>query len=138
MPPYSPSRREPDPGPRGAVAARPPRNGPGTAALALGPVALVSLWTLLGGLVLGPLALVLGLLGRRRAGRGGATNGTVALVGAVTGGLALAASAALVAVGVSFLDSDEFEHFGDCMRNAGSASEERRCEENLRAGVGRE
>ena len=46
-------------------------------------------WTILGGLLLGLLAVIFGILGFRRGKRGQATNGTLAVVGAVIGGLAL-------------------------------------------------
>ncbi|WP_030672571.1 DUF4190 domain-containing protein [Streptomyces rimosus] len=79
------------------MAARPPRNGIGITALVLGIVSLV-----LGVLVIlfwmtwlpGLLAVIFGIIGMRRDRKGLATNGTVAMVGTVLGGLGLAVSIA--------------------------------------------
>ncbi|GAA2455954.1 DUF4190 domain-containing protein [Streptomyces macrosporus] len=136
---HSSPRQGWDPGTQGttATAARPPRNGLGIAALVLGLIALVSFWTVFGGVVLGLVALVLGIVGHRRVKRGEATNGAMALIGAIAGGLALAASVAVIAAGVSFLNSEEFGNLEDCLRNADSAAEERQCEQDFRNDVER-
>ncbi len=69
----------------------------------LGILALVSCWTVIGGVVLGIVAIVLGVLGRSRAKRGQASNGGMAVAGIVTGALGLLASVAIgVVVGVAF------------------------------------
>ncbi|MEV5611650.1 DUF4190 domain-containing protein [Streptomyces sp. NPDC052225] len=77
-----------------------PRNGFGVAALVLGIATAVGfvLWPL--AIVTGVLAVVLGVLGRRRAGRGAATNGGQALAGFICGlgGLLLALLLAVVFV----------------------------------------
>ncbi|AXG80573.1 DUF4190 domain-containing protein [Streptomyces paludis] len=64
---------------------QPPANGLGTAALVLGIISVVGfcLWGL--NIVIGILALVFGIIGRRRAGRGEATNGGMALAGIILG-----------------------------------------------------
>lgn len=79
----------------GAPGAGPPRNGIGTAALVLGIVTAVGflLWPL--ALVTGVLAVIFGVIGRRRAGQGVATNGGQAL-----GGLICGVGGLLSAVGV--------------------------------------
>ncbi|MFI1863604.1 DUF4190 domain-containing protein [Streptomyces jumonjinensis] len=71
----------------------PPRNGLGISALVLGIVGVVFgfipfLFWITG--ILGVLALIFGLIGRGRAGKGLATNRGVALSGAILGGLATA------------------------------------------------
>lgn len=76
------------PAPQMYVPAPQPRNGLGTAALVLGIIAAVFafvpfMWWL--GFILGILATVFGLVGRGRAKRMRATNGGVALAGAITG-----------------------------------------------------
>ncbi|KOG75560.1 MULTISPECIES: DUF4190 domain-containing protein [Streptomyces] len=103
--PWSPPPPGPAPDPASApwtpyqtdplLAARPPRNGMGITALVLGIVSLV-----LGVLVFlfwmtwlpGLLAVIFGIIGMRHARRGQATNGTMAMVGMILGGLGLAVS----------------------------------------------
>ncbi|MGV9558281.1 DUF4190 domain-containing protein [Streptomyces sp. NPDC003401] len=104
-----------------------PRNGFGIAALVLGVVAVVSFWTVVGGIVLGLLAVVFGVLGRRRARRGVATNGVMAVIGAVTGALGLIGSSVVLALGVSLLNSDEFQNYSDCVEHAGTQAEREQC-----------
>ncbi|MGH3308974.1 MAG: DUF4190 domain-containing protein [Streptomyces sp.] len=109
----------------------PPRNGFGIAALTLGLIGGVLFWTILGGLLLGLLAVIFGILGFRRGKRGQATNGTLAIVGAVIGGLALIASAVVAAVGLSLVNSGEFDNLEDCVRNAQTQAEERKCQDDF-------
>ncbi|HEX5568234.1 MAG TPA: DUF4190 domain-containing protein [Streptomyces sp.] len=109
-----------------------PRNGVGIAALVLGLLGLVLFWTVIGGVVLGLPAVVSGVIGRRRGSRGEATNGTMALIGAIAGGLALVVTTAVVAAGVSFLNSEEFGDFEKCVDNSDTAAERQRCEEDFR------
>ncbi|MER5441714.1 DUF4190 domain-containing protein [Streptomyces sp. NPDC002790] len=79
----------------GVPGAPPPRNGLGVAALVLGIVTAIGfvLWPL--AIVTGVLAVIFGVVGRRRAGRGAATNGGQAL-----GGLICGVGGLLSAVGV--------------------------------------
>jgi Na+/melibiose symporter-like transporter len=116
------------PGPAG----RPPRNGLGIAALVVGVIGLLLFWTVLGGVLLGIVAVVLGIIGFRRAKKGEATNGAMALIGAIAGGLALVASVVIIAAGVSLLNSEEFDNLEDCLRNANSTAEEQQCERDFR------
>ncbi|MCF4136853.1 DUF4190 domain-containing protein [Streptomyces sp. Tue 6430] len=128
-PPYgqstpSPSYGQPTP-PYGTPPER--RNGFGIAALVLGIVAVVLFWTVFGGILLGLLAVVFGVLGHRRARRGVATNGVMAIVGAVTGALGLIGSSVILAAGVSMLNSDEFKNYSDCVEHAGTQAEREQC-----------
>jgi hypothetical protein len=100
--------------------ARPPRNGLGVAALILGILALLAAVSILGGILLGLVAIILGVLGWRRAKRGEATNGGLAVVGLVTGSLAVLISAGLLALGVSVLQSPVGRDYQECIRNAGN------------------
>ncbi|MFI6943104.1 DUF4190 domain-containing protein [Streptomyces sp. NPDC050418] len=86
--PGSPYPMAPPPGPYMMQ----PRNGLGIAGLVLGIIGTVLFLTIWVGIVLGILALIFGLIGRGRAKRGEATNGGVALAGAILGGIALLAS----------------------------------------------
>ncbi|PJE95681.1 hypothetical protein CUT44_22230 [Streptomyces carminius] len=103
----------------------------GIAALVLGILALVTFWTVLGGILLGVAAIVFGIIGYRRKKRGEATNGAMALIGAIAGALGLVASGLILAAGVSILNSEEFDNYRDCMEAANSTSEERQCAEDF-------
>ncbi|MEU3188003.1 DUF4190 domain-containing protein [Streptomyces sp. NPDC006923] len=74
-----------------------PSNGMGIAAMVLGiiAVAVFCLWGL--GVILGVLALIFGIIGRRRARRGQATNGGMALAGIILGAIGAVISGAFVA-----------------------------------------
>ncbi|MET7599693.1 MULTISPECIES: DUF4190 domain-containing protein [unclassified Streptomyces] len=90
-----------------------PSNGMGTTSLVLGIIAAVlfCLWPV--AIVLGILALVFGVIGRRRAGRGEATNPGQALAGIICGAVGL-----LLGIGFAVLifalpdDNDEDPYFG--------------------------
>ncbi|GAA2274568.1 hypothetical protein GCM10010145_51820 [Streptomyces ruber] len=103
------------------------RNGFGVAALVLGLLGAVLFWTVLGGIILGLLAVIFGILGYRRKKRGVATNGAMAIIGAVVGALALVVSAILLAAGVSLLNSEEFKSYSDCIRHADTQAEQEQC-----------
>lgn len=101
-----------------AAPVRGTRNGLGVAALVLGILALLGGLFVVGGL-LGLVAIGLGIAGRRRARRGEASNGGMALAGIVLGALGLLLSIA-VAVGVSQLvDPEQFRDLSDCLASAG-------------------
>ncbi|MDX3854387.1 DUF4190 domain-containing protein [Streptomyces sp. AK02-01A] len=74
-----------------------PSNGMGIAAMVLGiiAVAVFCIWGL--GVILGVLALIFGIIGRRRARRGQATNGGMALAGIILGAIGAVISGAFVA-----------------------------------------
>ncbi|MEU5462882.1 DUF4190 domain-containing protein [Streptomyces althioticus] len=103
------------------------RNGFGIAALVLGIVGVLLFWTAFGGIVLGLLAVVFGVLGFRRGRRGVATNGTMAIIGAVLGALTLVVSSVLLALGVAVINSDEFKSYQDCIEQANTQSERQDC-----------
>jgi hypothetical protein len=97
------------------------------AALVLGVVACIFFWTVFGGIILGLLGLVLGIIAARRARGGRAPHRGMAVAGAVLGALALIVSSAIVAIGVSFLNSDTFKDYNDCMKHADSRSDRDHC-----------
>lgn len=114
----------------------PKRNGLGTAALVLGLLALILFWTIVGGIVLGLLAIGLGIAGRRRATRGEADNGGVAVAGVVLGVLSLLASAAVVAAGVSLFNSDSGQDLLDCLEQASDQAALEQCQREFEDSVG--
>ncbi|GAB2933212.1 hypothetical protein GCM10027047_32050 [Rhodococcus aerolatus] len=96
-----------------------PRNGLGVAALVLGILAILTSFTVIGGVLLGLLAVVLGFVGRGRAKKGQATNGGVALAGIITGLVGLVLGILLVVVGVSLFNSSGGSDFISCVNDAG-------------------
>ena len=92
------------------------RNGLGVAALVLGILAALTGFFVIGGLF-GVVAIVLGFLGRGRAKRGEATNGGMALAGIILGVIGVLLTAAVIAIGASFLG--EFGTLSECLSSAG-------------------
>jgi hypothetical protein len=105
--------------PYGAGPGRPKRNGLGIAALVVGLLALLTSITLVGGIVLGIVAIVLGVLGRGRAKRGEADNGGTAVAGLVLGVVGLLLSLLFLAIGVAIFSSDSAQNLIDCLEQAG-------------------
>jgi uncharacterized membrane protein len=101
------------------------------AALVLGIVALVLFWTVFGGIVLGLAAVVLGIIGARKARGGRAPHGKMSVVGAVLGALALIVSVVILAIGASILGSDEYKNLDECVRDATTQSEREACEKDF-------
>ncbi|MGW7080417.1 DUF4190 domain-containing protein [Streptomyces sp. NPDC054866] len=97
------------------------------AALVLGILAILLFWTVIGGVLLGLLAVIFGIIGARKARGGRAPYGKMSIVGAVLGGLGLIASAVIIAIGASILNSDEYKNFDDCVKHADSQSERDAC-----------
>lgn len=107
-----------------------PRNGKGSASLALG-LASLALMALLPplALVLGALALVLGLLGRGRALRGQASNPGQALGGVVSGAIGVVISVGvLISTGVFFVDhQSQIQRLARCELHAATAHAQQAC-----------
>nr|MCH9732457.1 DUF4190 domain-containing protein [Actinomycetes bacterium] len=78
-------------------AAAAPKNGMGVASLV---VAIIALFSVVGGVVLGVVAVILGFLGRGRVKRGEADNGGVAIAGIVLGLLSIVVSIVVIAIAV--------------------------------------
>jgi membrane-bound ClpP family serine protease len=146
-----PSDRPPEPAPQpqpggpghGAYpAARPRRNGMGTAALVVGVVALVLVALILFspiGVLLGLVAVVLGIVGIVLANRGEADNRGQAVAGLVTGGLAVLIGLFLaVSIGTFFATNvNDFRQFGRCIDNARSDQARQACGEQLATNLDR-
>ena len=108
------------------------RNGMGVAALVLGILGAFCLfWT-----VIAPaLGVVFGVVGRRRAKRGEASNGGVALAGAILGGVGLLFAA--VFYGVLIANADAVSRYYDCVQAAnGDTVVEQQCQDQFRADLG--
>lgn len=113
-----------------------PRNGLGIAALVLGLLALLSSWTVVGGIVFGLLAIVLGVIGRGRAKRGEANNGGLALAGIILGALGLLISIGIIAGIASLLGSDTVQDLQDCIDRAATDAEVQQCQTDLQEDLG--
>jgi hypothetical protein len=112
------------------------RNGMGTAALVVGIVALVLVILLLFsplGAFLGLLAILFGILGLIRVGRGEADNRGQAVAGLVTGAVALLFGILFtISVGTWFATHvNDFRNFGNCMDNATGAAAREQCGREL-------
>lgn len=112
------------------------RNGFGIAALVLGVLSLFGVLTVLFGVLLGVLAVVFGLLGRRRAQRGEADNGGMALAGLISGVIALLLSVAIVVAAVVFLRSSTGRDLRNCLRQAqGNSAATTGCQRNFQRDI---
>lgn len=104
--------------------------GMATAALVLGILALLTSFTVIGGIVLGILALILGILALRKANRGEADGRGRAIAGIVTGVLGVIIAVVLVAVGASLLNSKSGKNLQSCLKNAnGNQSAVQKCQQ---------
>lgn len=121
-------------GQSGGMAAA-PRNGLGIAALVLGIIGALLFWTVIGGLVLGLLALIFGIIGYRRTRRGEATNGAMSIIGAILGTLAFIASGVILAAGISLFNSHDFKNLQDCVKHAHTQSAQQQCRNDYKHSV---
>lgn len=96
-----------------------PKNGLGIAALVVAIFALLSCWTVMGGIILGIVAVVLGIVGRSRAKSGQATNGGVAVAGIFLGVLGVVVSLVFIPIWVSLFKDVGFTDYADCVAKAG-------------------
>ncbi|MFJ3580683.1 DUF4190 domain-containing protein [Streptomyces sp. NPDC090127] len=90
---------------------QPPSNGMGTAAMVLGIIAVAGFCMYGLGVVLGILALVFGVIGRKKVQRGEANNGGMATAGIVLGSIGILVSAVFLAFIIWAIAQDE--SFGD-------------------------
>ena len=96
--------------------------------------AIIALFSVVGGVVLGFVAIVLGFLGRGRVKRGEATNGGVAIAGIVLGFLSIVVSVAFI--GIVFWGFNQVGGTGlvDCMSKAGNDPDaQQACQEQFQS-----
>jgi O-antigen ligase len=104
-----------------------------TAALVLGILALITSWTVIGGILLGLLAVIFGIVGLRRANRGLALGRGRAIAGIILGLLGIVVAGLLIAVGVSLFNSDEGRNLRDCLNDAGNNQTQiQQCQDEFR------
>ncbi len=92
-------------------------NGLAIAALILGILALLSCWTVVGGIVFGLVAIVLGLFGVRRSRTTNSGSG-MAIGGVILGVLGLLAAVALIVFGVSMFNKVGGGDYVSCVNDA--------------------
>ena len=104
-----------------------------TAAMVLGILAILTCWTVWGGVLLGLLAIIFGIIAARRARRGiGAGRGR-AITGIVTGAIGLLLAVVLIAVGLSILNSPATKDLRSCLKDAGSNQQQvQQCQNEYR------
>ena len=108
-------------------------SGLAIAALVLGILALVTCFTVVGGVVLGLLAIIFGIIAVRGANRGVRTGKGMAIGGIVTGALGLVLAIVLIAVGVSILNSPAGKNLRSCLEKAHSDQQAvNRCQDRYR------
>jgi hypothetical protein len=76
--------------------------------------------TVVGGVVLGVVAIILGFLGWGRARRGEATNGGIAIAGIVLGFLSIIEAAVVIGLAVWGFDQAGGTDYVDCLSKAGN------------------
>src|SRR4051812_10782267 len=138
-PPYGAPPGQPAPyaaGPYGGPAG-PPRNGLGTAALVLGIVAIPGIFTVVLGILLGLLALIFGIIGRKRYSRREATNGGAAMAGAILGGVAPLGSINFLAPrGPVFPHpKSDIQKPRGCLNNAQTQQQQQDCQDQFRNNI---
>jgi len=94
-----------------------PQNGLGIASLV---TAIISLLTVVGGVVLGVVAVILGFLGWGKAKRGEATNGGVAIAGIVLGFLSIIEAIAVIGLFIWGFGEVGGSDLVDCLSRAGN------------------
>ena len=97
-----------------------PKNGLGIASLV---TAIIALLSVVGGIVLGVVAVILGFLGWGRAKRGEANNGGIAVAGIVLGFLSIIEAVAIIALGIWGFQEVGGTDYVDCLSRAGSDQE---------------
>ncbi|AMY21256.1 MULTISPECIES: DUF4190 domain-containing protein [Nocardiaceae] len=96
-----------------------PKNGMGIAALIVGILALLTSFTIFGGILLGIAAVILGIIGRSRVKKLVATNKGMATAGIVLGVLSIVVAAALTFFGFRLFEEVGGRDLLECVNNAG-------------------
>jgi hypothetical protein len=110
----------------------PSGGGMATAALVLGILSIFASITVIGGVLLGVLAVIFGAIAVRRA-RLGAPGRGRAMAGIVTGVIGVLLAAALIAFGVSLLNSDKVKNLESCLKDAhGDQAKVQQCQDQYR------
>src|SRR3954463_8737580 len=119
---YPGSYPPPPPQPYSGYAPPPvaPKNGLGIAALVVAIIGLVFCWTVVGGVILGVGAVIIGFVSRGRVKRGEATNGGVAIAGIVLGFLAIIVALVFIPIWIGVFNEVGGTDYVDCLSKAGN------------------
>ena len=140
-PPYGPypgSYPPPPPPPYSGDTPPPtgPKNGLGIAALVIAIIGLGFCWTVVGGVILGVSAVIIGFVARGRVKRREATNGGVAIAGIVLGFLAIIVSLVFIPIWIGVFEEMGGTDYIDCLSKAGSDEQAiRKCADQFREHV---
>ena len=96
-----------------------PKNGLGIAALVVAVIALLGSFTIVGGILGGVIALILGVIGRSRAKSGEATNGGVALAGTILGAIAIIVGLGFIPIYVGLFNDIGGGNYLECLQRSG-------------------
>ena len=135
---YPGSYPPPPPQPYAGYAPPPtaPKNGLGIAALV---IAIIALLSVVGGVVLGVVAIILGFLGWGRAKRGEANNGGIAIAGIVLGFLSIIEAIVVIGLFVWGFDRVGGTDYVDCLSRAGNDEQAvQQCADQFRDRIGNE
>lgn len=113
------------------VPAVPRKNWIGSTALAVAVVGLAMCWSVLGGVLLGALAIVMGFVGRGRVTHSEADNRTVATSGIALGVLAIIVSLAIIPAWMRLAREVEMTTYLECSAKATDQDGARRCADGL-------
>ena len=136
--PYPVAQPYPPPFPYAGYSAPPvgPRNGLGVASLVIAIIALVTCASVVLGVILGIVAVVIGLAARGRVKRGQANNGGIAIAGIVLGLVAIVASLAFIAIWAAVFKDVGGQDYMNCLNKAGNdATQIQKCADQFRQHV---
>ncbi|WP_299058356.1 DUF4190 domain-containing protein [uncultured Nocardioides sp.] len=113
-----------------------PGKGMAVTALVLGILALLLCWTVIGGVLLGLPAVILGIVAVVRARKGKSGGRGLAVGGIVTGLLGIVLAIALAVVATTFLariiDGEASQRYQQCISDAGGQQQQvDRCDQQL-------
>ena len=110
-----------------------PKNGLGIAALVVAVIALLGSFSIIGGILGGVVAVILGVIGRSRAKSGEANNGGVALAGIILGAIAIIVSLVFIPIYVGLFKDVGGGGYLECLQQAGQdRSAVEQCSDELR------
>jgi uncharacterized protein DUF4190 len=121
------------PPPYGGYPPMRPSNGLGITSLVLAIIALLGVWSVVAGIVLGLAAVVIGFLARGRVKRGTANNGAVAIAGIVLGALAVIVGVVFIPIWTALWNEINGGDYVSCVQEAGPDHIKRqRCADQFR------
>lgn len=96
------------------------QNGLGTASLLIAIVALMTAWSIIGGIIFGAIAVATGFAARGRVKRGEATNHRVTVTGIVLGMVSIVVGVIFIPVWAAIIIAGIRNHdYNDSMQRAG-------------------